>query len=122
MYIHIYTYIYGGVRHCGCKGLHPLGLTRAIVRASLMHEGFPQSLFNVVCNGTTALTGELMSRCAARGFTEKMGSAMVRAALMHVWHYIYVYVTKCLGHVNLEPVQLEPRPSSHGVAEHVGQN
>ena len=80
------------MRHCGCKGLHPLGLTRAIVRASLMHDGFPQSLFNVVWNGTRALTGELMSRCATRGFTEKMGSAMVRAALMHVWHYIYVYV------------------------------
>ena len=57
-----------------------------------MHDGFPQSLFNVVWNGTRALTGELMSRCATKGFTEKMGNAMVRAALMHVWHYIYVYV------------------------------
>ena len=41
-----YVYIYGGVRHCGCKGIpwasHEM--------ASLMHEGLPKSLPNVVCN------------------------------------------------------------------------
>ena len=57
-----------------------------------MHEGFPQSLFNVacddvVCDGTTARTGELMSRCAT------MASAMMRAALrfMHVIYCIAAF-------------------------------
>ena len=31
MCIYIYIHIFdGGVRHCGCKGLHPLGLTGGI--------------------------------------------------------------------------------------------
>ena len=57
------------------------------MRASLMHEGFPQSLFNVVCDGTTARTGELMSRCAT------MASQKMRAALrfMHVIYCIAAF-------------------------------
>jgi hypothetical protein len=82
--IYIYMYIcryvlvsiYGGVRHAGCKGLNPLGLTRG-VRASLMHEGFPHSLFNVVCSGAPAPAGKLMHRCASSGSTEEVGCGMM---------------------------------------------
>jgi hypothetical protein len=84
MYMYIYMYrcryvlvsIYGGVRHAGCKGLNPLGLTRG-VRASLMHEGFPHSLFNVVCSGAPAPAGKLMHRCASSGSTEEVGCGMM---------------------------------------------
>ena len=93
--------IYGGVRHGGCKGLNPLGLTRGM-RASLMHEGFPHSLFNVVCSGTPALTGKLMHRCTSSGSTEKMGSGMMGAAPMHVCMHMYLHRT-CKLHCFLKP-------------------
>ena len=56
IYIYVYIHIFdGGVRHCGCKGLHPLGLTRAM-RASLINQGFPQRLCNVVLNDSLCKT------------------------------------------------------------------
>jgi hypothetical protein len=60
-----------------------------------MHEGFPQCTPHSVCNGTQALTAELMNMCATSGSTEQIGSDMMRAALMygmHVCMYIYIHI------------------------------